>query len=118
MKCAVISVSYVFFLFKRTPTPQFSPLSLHDALPISIIFQFKEYTVEHLKLIGNKVEKFVVNGCHMISSDNIEKLKPLPKLKWRSEEHTSELQSQFHLVCRLLLEIKKSTSCCRIRTAL
>src|SRR5689334_24844116 len=28
----------------------------------------------------------------------------------RSEEHTSELQSQFHLVCRLLLEKKKSSS--------
>src|SRR5689334_24491104 len=27
----------------------------------------------------------------------------------RSEEHTSELQSQFHLVCRLLLEKKKGT---------
>src|SRR6266481_8458625 len=27
----------------------------------------------------------------------------------RSEEHTSELQSQFHLVCRLLLEKKKTT---------
>src|SRR5689334_24148217 len=31
---------------------------------------------------------------------------PVDKLK-RSEEHTSELQSQFHLVCRLLLEKKK-----------
>src|SRR5689334_23861687 len=29
------------------------------------------------------------------------------KASWRSEEHTSELQSQFHLVCRLLLEKKK-----------
>src|SRR5689334_24338516 len=29
----------------------------------------------------------------------------------RSEEHTSELQSQFHLVCRLLLEKKKLLSC-------
>src|SRR5689334_24749547 len=29
----------------------------------------------------------------------------------RSEEHTSELQSQFHLVCRLLLEKKKKTLC-------
>src|SRR2546422_6637585 len=27
--------------------------------------------------------------------------------KWRSEEHTSELQSRLHLVCRLLLEKKK-----------
>src|SRR2546430_4089643 len=29
--------------------------------------------------------------------------------KWRSEEHTSELQSQSNLVCRLLLEKKKNT---------
>src|SRR5438309_7656706 len=29
------------------------------------------------------------------------------EIDWRSEEHTSELQSQFHLVCRLLLEKKK-----------
>src|SRR6267143_4589070 len=32
---------------------------------------------------------------------------PQPQLRLRSEEHTSELQSQFHLVCRLLLEKKK-----------
>src|SRR5712692_10697969 len=32
-----------------------------------------------------------------------------PWLGWRSEEHTSELQSQFHLVCRLLLEKKNRT---------
>src|SRR2546422_1658353 len=29
--------------------------------------------------------------------------------RWRSEEHTSELQSRLHLVCRLLLEKKKIT---------
>src|SRR5438309_2913783 len=38
---------------------------------------------------------------------------PLPEspeqCKGRSEEHTSELQSQFHLVCRLLLEKKKKS---------
>src|SRR5689334_24791570 len=34
----------------------------------------------------------------------------------RSEEHTSELQSQFHLVCRLLLEKKKTTD--RVHTAI
>src|SRR5689334_6529417 len=32
---------------------------------------------------------------------------PLTSVDYRSEEHTSELQSQFHLVCRLLLEKKK-----------
>src|SRR3989442_4543629 len=34
-------------------------------------------------------------------------------LKWRSEEHTSELQSRPHLVCRLLLEKKKQMSTAR-----
>src|SRR5258705_7663883 len=33
----------------------------------------------------------------------------IPKDIWRSEEHTSELQSLRHLVCRLLLEKKKNT---------
>src|SRR5689334_24036456 len=33
-----------------------------------------------------------------------------PRRGRRSEEHTSELQSQFHLVCRLLLEKKKQTN--------
>src|SRR2546422_7526162 len=32
----------------------------------------------------------------------------------RSEEHTSELQSRLHLVCRLLLEKKKTTRRCRV----
>src|SRR2546422_2808730 len=32
---------------------------------------------------------------------------PLDDRQWRSEEHTSELQSRLHLVCRLLLEKKK-----------
>src|SRR2546422_5881998 len=35
---------------------------------------------------------------------------PAPRLRGRSEEHTSELQSRLHLVCRLLLEKKKKSS--------
>src|SRR2546422_4541357 len=35
---------------------------------------------------------------------------PCPPADTRSEEHTSELQSRLHLVCRLLLEKKKETS--------
>src|SRR3989449_6088979 len=34
----------------------------------------------------------------------------LTRILWRSEEHTSELQSRLHLVCRLLLEKKKKTT--------
>src|SRR5439155_24047424 len=39
--------------------------------------------------------------------------RPTPPTKTRSEEHTSELQSRGHLVCRLLLEKKKKTRTCR-----
>src|SRR2546429_3475571 len=35
----------------------------------------------------------------------------------RSEEHTSELQSRLHLVCRLLLEKKKKTNTCSLSTS-
>src|SRR5690625_5469197 len=35
---------------------------------------------------------------------------PFTALYFRSEEHTSELQSRGHLVCRLLLEKKKNTT--------
>src|SRR2546426_5432486 len=35
---------------------------------------------------------------------------PFPSLSLRSEEHTSELQSPCNLVCRLLLEKKKTTA--------
>src|SRR2546429_2073 len=43
-------------------------------------------------------------------------LAPVPP-SWRSEEHTSELQSRLHLVCRLLLEKKKTTSMVSSRSA-
>src|SRR5690625_6860894 len=50
-----------------------------------------------------------------ISSDSMENYLfesgfPFAKVTERSEEHTSELQSRGHLVCRLLLEKKKNTS--------
>src|SRR5689334_24580796 len=41
------------------------------------------------------------------SVDRIQRTKVSGGVGMRSEEHTSELQSQFHLVCRLLLEKKK-----------
>src|SRR2546429_1454650 len=51
-------------------------------------------------------------------------LRPVSTLPWRSEEHTSELQSRLHLVCRLLLEKKKkkihiiSSDCSPARTCI
>src|SRR5438309_6452081 len=47
---------------------------------------------------------FPSSDAHRPSLNETVPCHPKPK---RSEEHTSELQSQFHLVCRLLLEKKK-----------
>src|SRR5258708_25010114 len=67
-----------FFFFNDTATTEIYTLSLHDALPIS-------------------------NDHHGHRGD-----RPCARDPYcRSEEHTSELQSPDHLVCRLLLEKKK-----------
>src|SRR5689334_24676992 len=57
-------------------------------------------------------------GAHRLP-DRVRALLDEILLGLRSEEHTSELQSQFHLVCRLLLEKKKmKTTTHRSRTLL
>src|SRR6267143_6799113 len=71
-----------FFFFNDTATTEIYTLSLHDALPI------------WRRRRGRR-------ACSGRDP-------PAPQC-FRSEEHTSELQSQFHLVCRLLLEKKKIT---------
>src|SRR3989338_10359740 len=48
------------------------------------------------------------NGCWKVGNPDVFYKTDFPSVT-RSEEHTSELQSQFHLVCRLLLEKKKET---------
>src|SRR5437899_9471905 len=75
-----VSVSF-FFFFTDTATTEIYTLSLHDALPIS--------------------PRFPSGSAWARESTG-----PTPRLG-RSEEHTSELQSLRHLVCRLLLEKKK-----------
>src|SRR2546422_10909557 len=82
-----------FFFFNDTATTEIYTLSLHDALPISQQSEVRR-DVHHLHIIGDD-----------------EFLKPLPDGfgETRSEEHTSELQSRLHLVCRLLLEKKKKS---------
>src|SRR2546429_9939185 len=78
-----------FFFFNDTATTEIYTLSLHDALPISgaqgSVFR------EHRRQ-GQADE-----GQAAAVADHD-----------RSEEHTSELQSRLHLVCRLLLEKKKN----------
>src|SRR2546430_8579232 len=74
---------FFFFFFNDTATTEIYTLSLHDALPISAA------TVR-----GGARSPAAVSHWS-------------PCTVKRSEEHTSELQSQSNLVCRLLLEKKK-----------
>src|SRR5690606_39517709 len=74
------------------------PLSLHDALPISL----NNFGVQEL------LNTFVNIAPHPVSRHSHEReIRPNEKTFSRSEEHTSELQSRENLVCRLLLEKKK-----------
>src|SRR5690625_6638927 len=84
-----------FLLFvAATSTSELHPLSLHDALPISegiTVFLVEQNAHKALQVAdrGYVLEKW-----------------PGSTPGARSEEHTSELQSRGHLVCRLLLEKK------------
>src|SRR2546429_9541111 len=73
----------LLFFFNDTATTEIYPLSLHDALPISRAADRRSHGTVH-------------RGRGVPARD-------------RSEEHTSELQSRLHLVCRLLLEKKTTT---------
>src|SRR5688572_32263241 len=87
------------FFFNDTATTEIYTLSLHDALPIFPGFA--------LKLILGEMADVVLNGSK-VSSEKIQKAGySFQFTTIRSEEHTSELQSQSNLVCRLLLEKKK-----------
>src|SRR5258708_20507346 len=91
----------LFFFFNDTATTEIYTLSLHDALPILI----------PLPWIGPVLAPILVSValivCGLISLSSGGIAARLPHwLAMRSEEHTSELQSPDHPVCRLLLEKK------------
>src|SRR2546429_7133915 len=91
---------FFFFFFNDTATTEIYTLSLHDALPIFPTFI--------------ETSSVKITCPHRISRP-ITKCSRTTSGTWnrgllRSEEHTSELQSRLHLVCRLLLEKKKNIS--------
>src|SRR2546422_4348819 len=88
---------FLFFFFNDTATTEIYTLSLHDALPIS----------------GSTASTMFPRGsARSPSARALADSAPRATRRsrpTRSEEHTSELQSRLHLVCRLLLEKKKNT---------
>src|SRR5258708_22721720 len=101
----------VFFFFNDTATTEIYTLSLHDALPISLVHlggrvgEHRDLDPEHGAGDGRAEQRLValVVGVR----DQRDHARDHPARADRSEEHTSELQSPDHLVCRLLLEKKK-----------
>src|SRR5438034_3491433 len=73
----------LFFFFNDTAPTEIYTLSLHDALPIS------QHSASTRAITARQLQA------------HVRRMRP------RSEEHTSELQSHSDLVCRLLLEKKK-----------
>src|SRR5256885_6574111 len=100
MKCRLLAIADLFFVanssvssfffFNDTATTEIYTLSLHDALPIS-----------------RRRPRFAPRGRRGAPSAGRAGAS-------RSEEHTSELQSPCNLVCRLLLEKKKTPSFPRV----
>src|SRR5689334_24145884 len=89
---------FSLFFFNDTSTTEIYTLSLHDALPI---FRRSRSIQRRLRICSSQAPSAV--GFFSRSRPS----RAEANVSWRSEEHTSELQSQFHLVCRLLLEKKK-----------
>src|SRR5207253_10637297 len=102
----------ILFFFNHPAPPVIYTLSLHDALPIffggdavlepggrSALAQVLERVIHRL---GRRVE-----GVMALQRDAYALSREIVPVG-RSEEHTSELQSRGHLVCRLLLEKKKT----------
>ena len=83
------------FFSNDTATTEFYTLSLHDALPISTC------AAEPVCVVATTADNETPSLFVPVIVS--------PFVNDRSEEHTSELQSRLHLVCRLLLEKKKKT---------
>src|SRR5690625_6410898 len=66
---------------------------------------------EFVRLLAKKAYELGAKNVHVNWADDTLTHLKFKHAKDRSEEHTSELQSRGHLVCRLLLEKKKERHC-------
>src|SRR2546427_7971245 len=101
-----------FFFFNDTATTEIYTLSLHDALPISaaavprVYLDYAGFSPVDPRVVA-VMRPFLEGG---VGNPGAPHSLGLEARSHRSEEHTSELQSQSNLVCRLLLEKKSNHS--------
>src|SRR5947208_13408906 len=90
------------FSFNHTAPAEIYTLSLHDALPIYRGALIRRHALDDDRELTHRVPL----GEHA-REEGLDRQVVPGRSDGRSEEHTSELQSPDHLVCRLLLEKKK-----------
>src|SRR5437762_10076343 len=101
-------------LFPHTTTTEIYTLSLHDALPIYVgvaLLASRSACVWQLGYAAasrSDTERAVKNARETGQATTLMYALFMAVNNHRSEEHTSELQSPMYLVCRLLLEKKKT----------
>src|SRR3712207_9400051 len=100
----------VFFFFNDTATTEIYTLSLHDALPI--LPPTRPTWIDALDVVGSwrffdQPTPFEPQWVLLRGRLGLQ-IRAVAQPPSRSEEHTSELQSRQYLVCRLLLEKKKT----------
>src|SRR5688572_33185105 len=103
MLCVCSSAYLSFFFFNDTSTTEIYTLSLHDALPIWLFV----LVIVRVPAESARMVPWLISAAPELPIWAVSPRNTIPGL--RSEEHTSELQSQSNLVCRLLLEKKKRT---------
>src|SRR3712207_7690384 len=99
-----LSLYFLLFFFNDTATTEIYTLSLHDALPI---WSSRRGTC------GARLEA-LSSWFPPLPQPRLTPPSAASLIAARSEEHTSELQSRQYLVCRLLLEKKKTNKNIRI----
>src|SRR5689334_24961369 len=90
---------YLYFFFLMIRRPPRSTL-----FPYTTLFRSSGENVAERMLKRSEMNP---DSKRVTDADVLNRFKYITETTARSEEHTSELQSQFHLVCRLLLEKKK-----------
>src|SRR5699024_12401061 len=102
-------------LFLVLPRPPLSTLFPYTTLFRSLLDVLLRQGVEHVshERDPGQVVRLTGTACARLRLDHVLRAQPQPQradlqVLLRSEEHTSELQSRFDLVCRLLLEKKKT----------
>src|SRR5690606_40348375 len=105
------SCPHTIVFLTYTSTSELYTLSLHDALPISVLMPATAASRPSTELIVEQVTPSPTGSPETwgFTSPGPTRAAWEPA-SWRSEEHTSELQSRENLVCRLLLEKKNKVT--------